>query len=305
MDAIDCWPTGSRLELQILLYRLAKRFYPKTYLRFLKLRMPWFVSLHTGNGYPRLETGNRLHAQSEASFGPFASRGAAQQYEQEVLSLFQVRRCSDALAPDPTHPGCMYGEMNQCLRPCQQAVSRAEYSAESGRLKDFLATNGRGALAALSAARDRACQDMEFEPAAQVHKRIEKLKAAAALREPVITELGDFSGVALTRSLQKGRFLLWPMLHGSWQMPLAFELALECLETKSLDSALRELLAPVFSSPRAGSDPVEELAIFSRWYYSSWRDGEWFPSSRSTGLNYRRLVRELSKMAHPLTSQAL
>lgn len=304
LTSVECWPTGSRLELNILLYHLAKKIHPQSYVKFLKMRLPWFVGLAGADAYPRLETINRLSGKYDALWGPFPARGAAQQYEQETLGLFQIRRCTEALTPHPEHPGCIYGEMNQCLRPCQATVSASEYGVEAKRVRDFLDTNGRGAIASLSSARERACEEAEFEQAAQIHKRIEKLKAAAALRDPVIRELKAFNGLALTRCLQPERFLLWPMLGGLWQNPIPLDLPDEGSRVKSLDTTMRELLAerlPVgaVEALHTEAERCEHLAIFSRWYYSSWRDGDWLPFGQITDLNYRKLVRGLSKMAQP------
>ncbi|MDQ2712488.1 MAG: hypothetical protein M3Y24_09720 [Acidobacteriota bacterium] len=304
LTAVECWPTGSRLELNLLLYRLAKQFYPDRYLTFLKLRMPWFVRITGEDPYPRLETANRVpphfKTRFDALWGPFVSRAAAQQYEQELLGLFQIRRCSEILVPDPDHPGCIYGEMSQCLRPCQAAVTATEYGSEALRVRDFLESNGRSAIAALSSARNRACEETEFEQAAQMHKRLERMKATAALRERIVTEVHEFNGVALTRALQEGRFVLWPMLEGNWQEPVTLDFLTNELQTKSLDTEIRELLAAKLQTGAiTGGNRAEELAIFSRWYYSSWRDGEWFPFRSLADLNYRKLVRELSRMAQP------
>lgn len=297
LDSVECWPTGSRLELQILLYRLAKALYPESYLDLLKLRMPWFVALTGPADYPRLESTSRLSPKLDVVCGPFRARSAAQQYEQEVTSLFQIRRCTDILKPDPEHPGCIYGEMNQCLRPCQCAVSATEYETEANRVREFLVTNGRGPIALLASSRERACQEMDFEQAAQIHKRIERLRAAVVLREPVITEIGQLNGLALTRSSQEGHCVLWPMLQGYWQESIPLDLSSHDPQAESLDSQIRRTLTRRLSNPQSLGNRAEEIAVFSRWYYSSWRDGEWFPFVDLSRLNYRRLVRELSKMA--------
>ena len=93
--------------------------------------------------------------------------------------------------------------MNQCLRPCQCAVSQDEYANEVARLDEFLATNGKTAVADLSTARERASQEMDFEQAAQLHKRLEKVNAAAASRDAVVAPLDKFNGLALTRGLAR------------------------------------------------------------------------------------------------------
>ena len=247
--------------------------------------------------FPRLEITNRLLAQDEAHWGPFLSRPAAQQYEQELLGLFQIRRCVETLAPDPAHPGCMYGEMNQCLRPCQTAVSLLEYGSEALRVSAFLGTNGKSAIAALATARDRACEEMDFEQAAQMHRRVEKMKTVASLRASVVTRITQLNGLALTRSAEVDRFVLWPLVQGYWQEPVTLEFLREAPRTKSLDSDIRELLVEKLAQTHTQGDRGENIALFSRWYYSSWRDGEWFPFGTLADLNYRKLVRELSKMA--------
>jgi hypothetical protein len=302
IDSVECWPTGSRLELSLLLYRLAKKLYPDRYLKFLKLRMPWFIGLTT-DPFPRLEVTNRPSGRLNPVWGPFAARAAAQDYEQSVLGLFQIRRCTEVLVPDMDHPGCIYGEMNQCLRPCQCVVSADEYGAEAERVRELLASNGRTTVAVLSGARDRACEEMQFEQAALMHKRIEKIKATAALRDQVIGEIHEFNGIALTRSVITHEFLLWPILKGLWQAPLPFFIdGKNSASSHSLDTQLRELLTQGLSKPRVSGNRTEELAVFSRWYYSSWRDGEWFPFASLQGLNYRKLVRQLSRMAHPASA---
>jgi excinuclease ABC subunit C len=296
LASVECWPTGSRLETSLLLYQLSKRHYPDEYLRRLHLRIPWFIGLTFTDPFPRLRTANRISRRDPAVYGPFPNRDAAQRYEQEVLGLFQIRRCTDVLAPDPLHPGCIYGEMNQCLRPCQSAVTPQEYGSEAARVEEFLLTNGKTAAAALSTARDRACEATDFEQAAQIHKRLEKIVAAASARDPVIAEAHAFNGVALTRSLEPRRFQLWPMLGGFWQEPIPLDFSAEESQPTSLDRELRERLTRSLSAPRTGGIRAEELALFARWYFSSWRDGEWFPFHTLADLNYRRLVREISKM---------
>ena len=301
ISAVECWPVGSRLESSLLMYELARRRYPDDYRKRLRLRLPWFVGLTPRDPYPRLDLFNRLPSGAGALFGPFATRDAADAYAQEVLQLFQIRRCPGTLAPDAGHPGCIYGEMNQCLRPCRLAVTADEYAAEVNRVADFLTTNGKSATAALSVARDRASREMQFEQAAQIHKRIEKIACAASLRPPVVESASAFNGVALTPAIGALRFQLWPMPAGLWQDPVPLDFSGGEPQAKSLDQQLRETLSASLASPRTSGRAAEELAIFSRWYYSTWRDGHWFPFRGLNDLNYRKLVRQISAMAKAST----
>lgn len=294
---VECWPTGSRLETSLVMYELAKLYFPREHRKHLRLRMPWFVGLTSLQPFPRLVVVNRIWERREPLYGPFPTRELAQRYEHEVLALFQIRKCGDPLIPHPDHPGCIYGEMNQCLRPCQCAVTQEEYADEARRVFEFLASNGGSANAVLAVARDRACEETDFEQAALIHKRIEKVNAASALRDEVIGEVHEFNGLALTPGIEKRQFRFWLMLQGFWQEPITLDFNNENRPGMSLDQELRERLTGATQVIRKEGKQVEHLAVFSRWYFSSWRDGHWFPFRTLADLNYRRLVREISKMA--------
>ena len=298
VTAASCWPAGSRLEAALLLYQITRKHFPDDYIKRLRLRLPWFLALHTRDPFPRLEIVNRPARRHLAAYGPFLNRDAAQRYEQELLGLFQIRRCTETLAPAADHPGCIYGEMNQCLRPCQRAVSQDEYANEIARLNEFLATNGKSAIATLATARERASAELDFEQAAQLHKRLDKVTATVACRDSVVAPHDEFNGLALTRGLVDQECRLWPMLQGYWQNPVVLHFSATEPGARSLDRELRETLANSLRYPvLASGNRVEDLAVFTRWYYSSWRDGHWFPFAKLEDLNYRRLVREISNLS--------
>src|SRR5439155_13761516 len=164
------WPTGSQLESALVHLELAQRHFPEDWPRITRLRPPAFVKLMLENPFPRTVVTTRLGR--GLYYGPFASRAAAEHFEGELLDLFQIRRCEENLAPSPDHPGCIYGEMNRCLRPCQQAVSAEEYRSEVVRVEQFLNTGGGSLAESAEAARDRASAAMDFEEAERLHARL-------------------------------------------------------------------------------------------------------------------------------------
>ena len=165
------------------MYELARRHFPKTYLDLLKLRMPTYVKLVLTNEFPRSQLTTHLGRAPALYCGPFRSRASAEKFESQFLDLFQMRRCQDDLMPSPEHPGCIYGEMGMCLRPCQQVVGRDEYLHEVGRVAEFLKTGGHSLLDTIGRARDRYSEEMMFEEAARQHKRYEKVQEVLKLRD--------------------------------------------------------------------------------------------------------------------------
>lgn len=297
LERIECWPTTSKLESSLLMYSLARKLFPEDYAKRLRMRLPWFVGVNESDGLARLTVSNRRGRDHQSIWGPFPSRDAAEYYQEEVLRLYQIRRCSEPLVPSPDHPGCIYGEMNQCIRPCQCAVSREEYATEVARVREFLTSNGKTVLSNLSMARASASENMEFEQAAYIHKRIEQVKTAIGARDEFVAALANFHGVAVTKGLSADEVRLWPMLEGCWQEPIALDVSVEQARPKSMDADLRERLMATAAANRGDDDPFEHLSLFLRWHRSSWREGRWVGSTSLASLNYRKLVREISKLA--------
>lgn len=287
---VDYWLTGSRLEAALVQYELAARHFPGDYLQRLKLRFPAYVKLLVANEFPRTQVTTRLGGRS-VYHGPFRSRAAAERFEASFLDLFQLRRCPEDLTPSPEHPGCIYGEMSLCLRPCQQAVTREEYQSEVARVRDFLATEGAGLLHSLGAQRERASDAMDFEEAARLHKRLERVQGVLAQRDELAREVTALHGVAVTGSAQPEAVELRLMRGGVWQTPIVLPVAAAGL---SLDRRLREALAE--AAPVAGRRE-EHLALLARWFYSSWRDGEWIPIEDPARMPYRKLVNAIGRTA--------
>ncbi len=191
--------TGSEFESMLVLYRaLAAHFgYPEARRR-LRLHTPYFLRLTSENPHPRVYSTNRLSRKNLAQmYGPFPSRLAADRYCDAVLDLFKLRRCYENLEVSPSHPGCAYGEMNKCLAPCNLGCTADEYAAEAAAVKAFFDTHGQSLLDAIGSERDHASANMEFEQAAALHERFQKVKAAAALADELVQPIPRLRGVIL------------------------------------------------------------------------------------------------------------
>jgi excinuclease UvrABC nuclease subunit len=302
---VEYWLTGSRLEANLLFYELAVQHFPETYLKLLKLRMPHYVKVILSNPFPRTQVTARLSGGGSLYFGPFRTRASAEQFESQALDLFQVRRCQEDLDPRPDHPGCIYGEMNMCLRPCQEAVSPGEYRSEVDRLVQFLETEGRSLTEPLAASRDHLSEEMDFEAAARQHKQLEKIQQVLRLRDELVREIGSLHGVAVTASAAPGAVELRFVTGGCWQPPVHFGFEVVEGKTVSLDHRLHEVVAEVSPRKPGVRERQEHLALLARWYYSSWRDGAWLPFEDLDRVPYRKLVRSISRIAAPSQSAKL
>lgn len=295
VERLDYWPTSSRLESSILFYQLARHHHPDSYLKLCNLRLPAYVRLVTTTDFPRTQVTTRPASRGLA-FGPFRSRASAEEFEKATLDLFQVRRCQEDLVPSPDHPGCIYGEMAQCLRPCQDAVTRDEYASEVERLVDFLTTEGRSLADTVERMRNRFSEEMEFEEAARQHRRLEKIQSVWRLRDE-LAAAGARHGVAVVKSAEPAAVRLIFLHHGAWLPPVDFPLTPADGRPVSLDCRLRELLESLQPVDTSHAERLEHAALLARWYYSTWRDGEWLGFPGLTDVPYRKVVNMVHRVA--------
>lgn len=295
-ERIEYWPTGSQLEASLVFLELAQRHFPDDWPRLTRLRPPAFVRLTLENAFPRTLVTTRLGA--GLYFGPFASRASAERFDNELLDLFQLRRCEENLHPSPEHAGCIYGEMNRCLRPCQAVVSIDEYRSEAQRVEQFLRTNGASLKEPAEQARTRASAEMQFEEAARLHQRVERIAEVQLAAGELPRTLDRLSGVAVLPSAVADCIDLWFLLGGRWQEPRRLSLTESAGAGSSLDHRVRDLIAQL--QPH-GEPDLEHLALLTRWHGSSWRDGEWIDMEWPSKIPYRRLVNAIARVSRPPT----
>ena len=130
--------TGSDFESLLMQFELLQEVYGPKALERMHLRAPAFVRFLGSNPYPRITVTNKpSQREADWAYGPFASRAAAERFADEALKLFLLRRCTDDLNPDPSHPGCVYSEMKMCLAPCYKGCTDERYAEESGGGRGF------------------------------------------------------------------------------------------------------------------------------------------------------------------------
>jgi excinuclease ABC subunit C len=215
--------TGSDFESLLLQFDLLQNVYGAKALERMHLGAPTFVRFLGGNPYPRVTVTNRpSQKEAEWAYGPFASRAAAERFADEALKLFLLRRCTDDLNPDPSHPGCVYSEMKMCLAPCYKGCSDERYAEESGAVERFLATRGESRLVQLRAQRDEASGNLEFEAAAALHAQVQKAEAVRALAPELVRPLSQLRAVVLQRSAQTEEVAVFLYEGGRLCGPVAF-----------------------------------------------------------------------------------
>lgn len=328
--------TGSEFEAQMLLYGASLRAFGDRARKRLHLRPPVLLRMSMENAYPRVYVTNKVTKRAAANlFGPWPSRAAAETFLEAMLNLFELRRCTDDLHPDPAFPGCVYSEMKKCMAPCFKGCTDERYAQEAEAVHAFLTTRGESLIAELSRHRDETSAALDFERAAEVHARLVKVEAAAAGMAPAVHALAQLSGVIVQPSSEPEQVTLFLLAEGSLAGPAPYSVAgmrhqneqsgssslfaqpvalqpvpldesgapavklaaRDELESR-LDDALSALRNGGEASKVATASAADHLCLLSRWYYrpQAKRVGEVCFAQPGGALPKKALLRAISRV---------
>ena len=302
--SVEWTPVGSDFEASFLLYKTLRREFPKTYDKRLRLRFAPLIKLILDNPYPRATVTTRIGSSKGNGqyYGPFASRVAAEKFANDALDLFKMRRCVEDLNPDPAFPGCIYSEMKMCLAPCFKGCSDEQYAAEVVRVQHFFQSGGQSLVREIERQRDEASASLDFEGAAALHARLEKVKAAVSQLPEIVRRLDELNGVMVQPSAERESVALFKLVAGQICDPANLivgkhvEAQQVSSRPQSMETRITEALEGVETPKlRSALEWMEHIALLKRWYYRSSKTGELFLAENGE-LPMRRVVRGVSRV---------
>jgi hypothetical protein len=233
---------GSAFEAQWLYYLLNKQYYPRLYRFRLRLKPPALLKLNLRNRFPRCYPTRRLLKDGSYYYGPFPSQVAAERFAAEFLDFFKIRRCVEELDPDPSHPGCMYSQMKMCLAPCFAGCTDDEYHGEVARVVEFLDGQGQTLLRSLAEERSRASEALEFEQAAKIHAKLEKVNGTLRQKSELVRNLLELHALVMQKGAEEKSVLFFRVWRGELRGPVTLSLDENVPSPLPLDRQLHSLL---------------------------------------------------------------
>lgn len=303
--------TGSPFEQALVTYQHAQALFPRRYRDLVRLRRPALLKVNLANEYPRCYVTRRILADRGYYIGPFSSRRAAEAFAGEFLNLFKIRRCQIKIRRDPAFPGCIYSEMKMCLAPCFAGCTKAEYDVEVSRVVSFLATAGGSLASEVEREREAASEALDYERAAALHRRHEKLAGVLRGLPELARPLDELDAVVLQRAVEPNAVAFFLIERGVVADPVVVRFGELASQPRSLEQLIRDRLAEAAESlrlqisnanaSRAALDlRSDHLSLLARWYYSKPRAGEiFFRAAGRSGQRdwpFRRILRACSRV---------
>ena len=253
--------------------RLIQRWQPRFNVQHRRKRMYAFVKL-TRKVAPRILPVTRAVPDGSLYFGPFPAVGRVGRTVRELAHAVGLRDCPGTTAmffddqlevfADERTPLCMRAELGTCPAPCCGGVSSEAYQRKVATARRFLEGRTCELLAVLERRMEGAAARLEFEYAARIRDRIERLRTfqdhLAAFRGRIesltfLYRVPGFAGDSRLYLIRKGR------LRGEFPYPT----------TASQRHEIDEAVESVYRAPEEGPSSLAphdaaEILLVARWF---------------------------------------
>ena len=232
-----------------------------------------FVKI-TREDAPRLLVVEQASADRARYYGPFTGRLRLREALRELSDVLQLRDCG---ATTPIHfadqadlfghvgsPLCYRGELKRCLAPCAGGCSQREYGRRAERARRFLEGDADQPLQLLRQRMDAAAGRLDFEYAAELRDRAERL---IAVQQELVALRGTIENLSFAYHVPgfAGDDRLYLIRRGSIRALLPYPRT--HAEREFASARVRDIFSA--SEPRLSSVRPHEIAqilLVARWF---------------------------------------
>ena len=149
----------------------------------------------------------------------------------------------------------------------------------------------------------KASANLDFEGAAALHARLEKVKAATAQLPEIVRRLDELNGLMIQPCAERDSVTLFKIVGAKICDPVMLYIGKQseasshlAAKPQSMESRITDALAGVEPPKLRGAlEWMEHLALLKRWYYRTTKVGELFLTENGE-LPMRRVVRGVSRV---------
>lgn len=154
---------------------LAGAIWPQECSQLVAWKPAWFVHVDAAGACPRFVRTRDVLAEAGEYLGPFEDGRSADRFIAALEDAFNLCRDVRCLRKAPHGPPCAYSQMNRCLGVGDGRISMDEYRAVISRAARFAAGARQEHRDELTAQMKAAAGTLQFERAAAIKSRLEKL----------------------------------------------------------------------------------------------------------------------------------
>jgi DNA polymerase III subunit epsilon len=270
IHTIETMETGSELAALLLEAQLIARHRPQFNRQMRTSDNYPYIRIETNNPWPRVNLVKEVAEDGARYYGPYRSSRAARATVDALNDVFPLRSCSRSFKNARSYGSpCTDLDFGRCLGPCTGHADRDLYFGFVREVIAFLEGDEEPVLERLHQQLERAAERLDFERAARIRNRIER-----------VTELSNSQSV-LSAAVNTGQLAI--VLPGV--DPETREIMLTChgrawsCRTFSLDESPDDVAADLdrsweraksYASPTILQRELDSVQILARWVRKNW-----------------------------------
>ncbi len=256
--------------------RLIKKYRPRLNVMMKRdARHFAFIRITTGSAPKFMVVRGAGNDEHGTYFGPFHGAWQLEDALRELNDVLGLRDCridqpmhfsdqTEFPVGQPRTPGCIRFEIGKCLGPCVAGVSQRQYRARFTVARDFFEGRQDSPLETLRSAMEESSERMEFERAAQIRDKMQRLESLREQFERLrfavesltfVYTVPGHAGEDRSYLIRRGR------IRGELPAPQSPD------ERTALASAAAEIFSPKeLRSATVPAHEVDELMLLSSWF---------------------------------------
>lgn len=281
--SLQVYPAGSSLEAEAIYLAQARMHMPTTHAAVSERWRAWFIQIDPAAEFPQWTKTNLARAGTVAPrsastavaplarrttrlIGPLPDKDTAGRVIEQTIDAFDLCRFNTLLQQAPSATACAYKEMGRCPAPCDGTEPMRSYRERTRAAAHALCSGMDASIERLERQMRDAAAAMEFEAAASLQHRINRLRA---LTRPALTHLAELATWSLLFVLPHSRadlarllLLTGPRLGVLGDLPRKAEPAAAArLAAAALDHAAQP------ERLDGSAEQIDAISVASRWLF--------------------------------------
>ena len=189
--------TSTETEALVLECNLIKKYSPHYNILLKDNKQYPYIKITVRDQFPKMQIARKDLKDGAKYFGPFTA-GVARQTMEVIYKTFRLPDCKRVF---PTDIGkerhCLNYHIGKCVAPCTGKLSAEEYKAIIGEVCDFLEGKAGDIIKRLRAQMFEASENLEFEKAADLRDKINRVKELYEKQNVTVSGSGDKDVLAI------------------------------------------------------------------------------------------------------------
>ncbi|MBO3443518.1 GIY-YIG nuclease family protein [Clostridium sp. CCUG 7971] len=166
---IEIITTDTELDALLLECEMIKKIRP-IYNKLMKNHENYkYIKVHKNLEYPYIEVVKEIDEDS-LYFGPYSMEKKIEEIKEILVEFYKIRSCKRLVK-------CVKYDLNQCLGPCRETISKEEYNKILDKVKDTLMGKNKDILKSLENKMQDEILKLNFEKASVISNKIDLLKS--------------------------------------------------------------------------------------------------------------------------------